>query len=147
MSCLLGAPLGRLEDRGGLHAEMGGERPAGAPEDGHPQVGDPRPGALHRHRAAAAGEDLGRDADRPADASHEGLDRHSGWAGGVSASMACRNWSTNSLLPRIRSSLVYASRPRRSAVTACQPPRLRSNPPPSNSGRRPWGIPAATKAR
>jgi len=73
--------------------------------------------------------------------------RHVACARRVSAfSISCSIWITKSVPPRIRSSLAYPSRPRRSSRTAAQPPALRTRPPPIRSGCRALFAPWATKA-
>ena len=80
---MLRPPPGRLEHGGGLHAEEGGQGPAGVPEDLHPEVGDPGAGLLEGVLAAPSSQRLAGEADVAADASHQGLEGDAGGAGSL----------------------------------------------------------------
>jgi len=81
---VLRSPPGRLGNRRGLHAEDGGQRPAGMAEDLDPQVREAGAGLLDGEPAAPAAQSLAGQADVAADPGHEALERQPRGPGGLS---------------------------------------------------------------
>ncbi len=81
--CLLRASPGSLGNGRGLHAEDGGQGPAGVAEDLDPQVREAGSGLLDGEPATPPAQRLAGKADVAADARHQGLEGQPGEAGGL----------------------------------------------------------------
>ncbi len=80
---VLRSPPGRLGNGRGLHAEDGGQRPAGMAEDLDPQVREAGAGLLDGDPAAPPTQRLAGQADLAADPGHQGLESQPRGPGGL----------------------------------------------------------------